>query len=147
MIKQKTVLLLCSLAIASLAAFSLAKAETTVTVPVAFSVPKPPDCSFPCEEDLTLPDFARDLNLIGQQGQFSTNLTRKAFRLRLESWRKHAEVYRRSAEFALSRAEDWRAARLDHLLKIAYYEELLTGYRIAHAIDRAGNAEYGEVGE
>lgn len=124
-----------------------ANQETTVNVPVNFQLPTPPQCNFPCNDQLELPAFAKDLNVRGPEGSLATDLSPRTFKLRLEDWRKHAETYRESAEAEFAEAEDFRKGQIQLLLKLAYYDELIAGYRNAFAMDAAGNISYGSKTE
>lgn len=143
-IKAKSTL--SGLLAASLVAFIVlagpVSAQVTVEVPTSFDLPEAPNCPFPCENDVSLPLFMKELHITGPEGFLRTELSPKLFRQRLEGWRRHAEIYRRSAERTLVRSGKTHEAKVKYLLKLAYYDQVIGGYRNALAIQRGGNVMF-----
>lgn len=118
--------------------------QTKVAVPTNIDrgVIAAPTCPFPCDKDFILPSFARKLSLAGDTGTFETILGRSAFFERLENWREHAEIYRRSIERKQFLAPDWRKANVTYHVELGNYHQFFESYRNAISMDRGGRITY-----
>lgn len=122
-------------------------AQTKVDVPTNIDrrVIAAPACAFPCDEEFALPAFARRLSLAGDKGTFETELERTDFLVRLEDWRKHLEVYRRSIEIKQFKAPDWRTANVIYKIELGKYDQFFESYQNAIKMDRSGRITYGKA--
>lgn len=125
-------------------------AQTKVDVPISAraeraDVEAPPACSFPCEQEFVLPPFARRLSLAGENGTFETRLSRRAFLIGLEDWRRHLELYRRTIEHKLDLAaeDEWDSANVAYQVELGLYDQFFESYRNAIRMDRGGRITYG----